>query len=158
MSRSGYTDSCDGFELIRWRGAVAAAIRGTRGQELLHGLASALDAMPDKRLIGGDLINEAGEVCALGSLGVACGRTADMAAVDPEDYEQVARFFNVAEALAREVQYENDECGPWRVETPEARWIRMRRWVQSQLLSEEPPATNAVDPHVASTGKPPTRD
>ena len=43
MSRSGYTDDVDGWDLIRWRGAVTAAIRGTRGQELLHGLAAALD-------------------------------------------------------------------------------------------------------------------
>ena len=28
MSRSGYTDECDGWELVRWRGAVNSAIRG----------------------------------------------------------------------------------------------------------------------------------
>ena len=32
MSRSGYTDECDGWELVRWRGAVNSAIRGKRGQ------------------------------------------------------------------------------------------------------------------------------
>lgn len=136
MSRSGYTDDCDGFALIRWRGAVAAAIRGTRGQELLHGLASALDAMPEKRLIADDLIDADGEVCALGALGLACGRAEAMRAVDPEDYEQVARFFGVAEALAREVQYINDEI-VYR-ETPAARWKRVRRWVDAQITQAKP--------------------
>lgn len=133
MSRSGYTDECDGWDLIRWRGAVAAAIRGTRGQELLHGLASALDAMPDKRLIAEELVNADGEVCALGALGVTCYGVDAVRTVDPEDYEQVARFFGIAEALAREVQYVNDEIVY--AETPEQRWHRVRRWVDSQLLS-----------------------
>lgn len=35
MSRSGYTDDCDGWQLIMYRGAVASAIRGARGQRLL---------------------------------------------------------------------------------------------------------------------------
>lgn len=134
MSRSGYSDDCDGWKLIRWRGAVAAAIRGRRGQELLHGLASALDALPEKRLIDGDLVNEDGEVCALGALGVACGKQQEMQAVDPEDYEQVARFFGVSEALVREIQYLNDECGGYG-DTPEVRWSRMRRWVSEQIVS-----------------------
>lgn len=131
MSRSGYSDDCDGWDLIRWRGAVAAAIRGRRGQELLHGLASALDAMPEKRLIAEKLINDRGEVCALGALGKACGRADAMRWIDPEDRKQVAWFFGIAEALAAEVQYENDECG-WN-ETPEARWRRMRAWVAQQI-------------------------
>lgn len=133
MSRSGYSDDLDQWALIKWRGAVAAAIRGQRGQELLHGLASALDALPEKRLIAHELITDTHEVCALGALGVACQRVEALAAVDPEDYEQVARFFNIAEALAREVQYVNDDCGPWEGETPEARWTRVRRWVAEQI-------------------------
>jgi len=36
MSRSGYVDNGDieQWDLIRWRGAVASAIRGKRGEEL----------------------------------------------------------------------------------------------------------------------------
>ena len=134
MSRSGYSDDCDGFGLIRWRGAVAAAIRGTRGQEMLHGLASALDAMPEKRLITGALIQQ-GEVCALGALGLACGRVEDMQQVDPEDPEQVAGFFGIAEALAKEIQFVNDE---YYDPTPEARWQRMRAWVADCIAEREP--------------------
>lgn len=132
MSRSGYSDDCDGWALIRWRGAVAAAIRGTRGQELLHGLAAALDAMPEKRLIANELITSDGAVCALGALGVACGRVEEMRKVDPEDREQVAGFFGISEALAAEIQFLNDE--QWYGGTPEMRWQRMREWVQKQLI------------------------
>lgn len=138
MSRSNYTEDCDGWAHIRWRGAVASAIRGMRGQQLLHGLASALDAMPEKRLIAESLITAEGEVCALGSLGVACGKADAMREVDPEDPEQVARFFGVSDALVREIQFENDE-GSWADrETPEERWERMRRWVNRHLIIGAP--------------------
>jgi hypothetical protein len=47
MSRSQYIDDCDdNWQLIRWRGMVASAIRGKRGQQFLKDLLAALDAMP----------------------------------------------------------------------------------------------------------------
>jgi hypothetical protein len=36
MSRSGYSDDLENWSLIRWRGAVASAIRGRRGQAFLR--------------------------------------------------------------------------------------------------------------------------
>ncbi|KGC50992.1 hypothetical protein DO66_5867 [Burkholderia pseudomallei] len=36
MSRSGYSDDCGGWSLIRWRGAVNSAIKGARGQKFLR--------------------------------------------------------------------------------------------------------------------------
>lgn len=68
MSRSGYSYDCNGWELIRWRGAVASAIRGKRGQEFLRQLLAALDALPNKRLIRDELVTKDGEVCAIGIL------------------------------------------------------------------------------------------
>jgi len=41
MSRSGYSDDCDVWALIRWRGAVKSAIRGARGQAMLRELIQA---------------------------------------------------------------------------------------------------------------------
>jgi len=118
----------DTWALIRWRGAVESALRGRRGQALLRDLITALDAMPEKRLIQGEL--QAGsEVCALGAIGRMRG--IDMAKMDPEDYERVAPLFGIAEALAREVMYENDE-GDY-LETPERRWERMRKWALDNL-------------------------
>lgn len=120
------------WDMIRWRGAVASAIRGKRGQAFLRELLVALEAMPDKRLITEDLVCE-GEVCALGALGRA--RKLEMSRIDPEDYDGIADAFDIAPALVREIEWENDECGSSR-ETPEERWIRVRAWVRSRLRVE----------------------
>lgn len=135
MSRSGYEDGDDLWSMIRWRGAVQSAIRGRRGQQLLRELAEAMDAMPVKRLIADELEN-GGEYCAMGVVGVA--RVIPLDHIDPEDIERVADTFGIADALAREIVYQNDE-GAFRPreESPEARWGRMRAWVDEQLRSSE---------------------
>lgn len=58
MSRSGYIDDYDddNGSLAMYRGQVASAMRGKRGQAFLRGLLSALDEMPEKRLIAGHLV------------------------------------------------------------------------------------------------------
>jgi hypothetical protein len=140
MSRSGYCDDLDNWQLIKWRGMVASAIRGKRGQQFLRDLLAALDAMPEKALIAEEL-EENGEVCALGSLGRARG--IDMEKLDPTEPEEVASSFNIATCLAQEVVYENDE-GTWqRDETPQQRWERMRKWVVSKL--SQPTAVEAKE-------------
>jgi hypothetical protein len=128
MSRSGYSEECENWDLIRWRGAVKSAIKGKRGQQLLRELLAALDSMPEKRLITEEL-EANGEVCALGCLGRAKG--VDLTDMDPTDSEYVAATFGIAPALAKEIVYENDEGG-WR-ETPEERWTRMRKWVSQSI-------------------------
>jgi hypothetical protein len=40
---------------IRWQGVVKSAIRGKKGQAFLKELLSALDAMPEKKLIAEEL-------------------------------------------------------------------------------------------------------
>jgi hypothetical protein len=129
VSRAGYSEDLDQWSLIRWRGAVMSAIRGKRGQALLREMLAALDAMSDKRLIVRELITEQGDVCALGSVGHARGM--EMSKLDPEEYESIAVAFALPEALVREIEYLNDECG-WK-ETPEQRWARMRAWVAAQI-------------------------
>lgn len=129
MSRSGYSDDIDNWQLIRWRGMVASAIRGRRGQAMLRAMLAALDAMPEKKLVRSELECADG-VCALGALGRSRG--IDLQSLDPECPEQVAAAFDIATPLAREVVYENDEAGPWK-EAPEARWSRMRRWVLAHI-------------------------
>lgn len=135
MSRSDYSEDLDMWDLIRWRGQVASAIRGKRGQKLLRDLAAALDAMPVKALIADELQTEDGAYCALGVLGAA--RNLDMRDLDPQDAKGVSATFDIAPQLAREIVYENDEGG-WHNETPEARWVRMRKWVQSQIPEAKP--------------------
>lgn len=127
MGRSGYSDDCDGWALIRWRGAVASSIRGARGQQFLRDIVTALDAMPIKRLIR-DELEANGDVCALGSVGTMRG--VNMALVDPYDRPAVARLFRIAPALAAETMFENDV---WRHCNPEERWIHMRAWAEGHI-------------------------
>jgi hypothetical protein len=112
-----------------WRGAVASAIRGKRGQAFLKEMLNALDAMPEHKLIANDLENE-GAVCALGAVGKARG--ADMANIDPYDSVTVASLFGVSDALVREIAFVNDEYTCTN-ETPEQRYSMMREWVQKQI-------------------------
>lgn len=138
MSRSGYVyDDCDQWATIKWRGQVASATRGKRGQQMLKDLLVALDALDVKRLTRNELATPYG-VCALGALGMHKGL--EMADVDPEDTQAVGELFNISPALAAEVVYLNDE---WRwvgggPETPEHRWQRMRDWVVSQIRDPAP--------------------
>lgn len=134
MSRSGYNDDIDPWQLIMWRGQVASAIRGSRGQKFFREMAAALDAMTDKALIAHALVKD-GEHCALGVLGEARGIS--IADLDPEDAETVAAKFDIATCLAQETVYMNDEA-MWTAETPAERWVRVRAWVGKQIKAAAP--------------------
>lgn len=134
MSRSGYTDDDDNNTLGLYRGNIRRAKRGKRGQQFLRDLVAALDAMPEKRLIRGDLETDEGAVCALGAL-----RKAKGAALEPlreSDWDALGEAFNVAPMLTREVMFENDgDLGYFdRDETPEQRWQRMRKWAAANIV------------------------
>ncbi len=132
MSRSGYSDDCNQWELIKWRGAVKSAIRGRRGQAFLKEMLMALDDLPEKRLIEGDLVAD-GEVCALGAVGLKRS-IPGILDIDPYDRETIAGIFGIAPALAAEIMYENDDgAGYWSQETPENRWRRVRDWVAGKI-------------------------
>jgi hypothetical protein len=137
MSRSGYNDDCDDmWAHIRWRGAVASAVRGKRGQAFFRELLAALDAMPEKRLIA-QTFGEAGSYC---TLGVVCAARGVEAPAIPDPYDcygdEVPRLasatLNLPQALCAEIMYHNDEGG-WDQETPETRWHRMRNWVAMRI-------------------------
>lgn len=153
MSRSGYMDDCDQWDLIRWRGQVASAIRGKRGQAFLLEMWNAMQALPEHKLIANDLEVE-GAVCAIGSVGKARG--IDMSKLDPDDYDSVAAAFGVPHQLAQEIVFMNDEGfsdeyvegpGPNRFSgpgvwvrirlTPEQRFAKMKKWIEAQLLPVE---------------------
>jgi hypothetical protein len=135
MSRAGYDDDCGGWDLIRWRGAVASAIRGQRGQAFLREMLAALDALPEKRLESSVLVSKTG-CCAMGAVAVARGMDTDK--IDPFEREDVATAFGIAEAMAAEIAYENDHDGWWqRTETPEQRFTRMRAWVVEHIALDD---------------------
>ena len=134
MSRSGYTDDGDHWDMIRWRGAVTAAIKGRRGQAFLRELAAALDALPEKKLIADDLERE-GQVCALGAIGRERGLP--LSEIDPWDREKLAEAFGVAKALALEIEDVNDHVCRYHTLAGEhedaARWRIVREWVAEQI-------------------------
>lgn len=137
MSRSGYTDDYgddEPWRLVMWRGAVKSAFRGKRGQAFLREMEAALDAMPVKELSTHALKDDAGCVCALGA--VADARGLDVTEIDPDNTEAVAATFGVADAMAREIVYMNDE-GTWSRETPAQRWKRMRDWTAARITPTE---------------------
>jgi hypothetical protein len=165
MTRSGYTEDCENdWSMIRWRGAVASAIRGRRGQAFLREMLATLDAMPEKRLIAGDLVFEGlpnwdgeneiivgadelitdrgavvrvGEVCAMGAVGRA--RKLDMSKVDSHEAESVADLFGISGALAKEIAYVNDEDWQYgKKDTSENRFERVHAWVAKHLATDPP--------------------
>lgn len=146
MSRSGYSDDVENWQLIRWRGQVASAIRGKRGQAFLAEALAALDALPRPELIPNDLATE-GAFCMLGAVGHA--RQATMAEVDVEDHEAVAALFAIPHAFACEIMWENDEGGR-SDETSRARWERMRTWLVGHLSGDQPGGDAPVQPDAKS--------
>ncbi|CAN5860230.1 hypothetical protein BH11PSE13_BH11PSE13_12550 [soil metagenome] len=139
MSRSGYTDDYnDEGTGGLWRGAVAAAIKGKRGQALLIEMKAAFEAMPVKELVDNEMEAE-GSFCSLGVVGHQRGM--NMSMMHPEIGRHfVAKSFGIADAMAAEIMFENDEGYhvPWnsalpREETPAHRWSRMHAWVTAQI-------------------------
>lgn len=132
MTSSDYIVGDDNANLAygRYRGAVAGAIRGKRGQAFLKEMVAALDAMDDKRLCTSSLLAQSGDVCALGA--VARSRGMDIPAVDWPPIYEYGPLFGIAEALADEVIYWDHEvygrC------TQDERWLRMRAWAQKHIL------------------------
>lgn len=133
MSRSGYSDDCGGWDLICWRGAVTAALKGKRGQAFLEELAQAMDDMPVKELVA-DRLEADGQFCTIGVIGAKRG--VEMSKLDANDREAVAEAFGIAPAMAAEIVFMNDEAS-WQKETPEQRWVRMRKWVADNLKGEQ---------------------
>lgn len=136
FGRSGYSDDGDEtIPLAMWRGTVASATRGKRGQKFFRDLVAALDAMPTKRLVEGELQTNEGEVCALGSLGKHRG--VDVDKLDTEDPYALGAAFDIASQLAQETMYENDEASEGL--TPEQRWTRVRAWAAAQVRATPEP-------------------
>jgi hypothetical protein len=157
MNRSGYTEGEeDNWQWIKWRGAVASAIRGKRGQAFIRDLKTALEAMPDKKLIEKELMNTEGDVCAIGCIMKARG--IDTATLDVDDYEHIAHLLGVNEKLVQEIEWENDNARVFRVgpyvgsgraaltfldTAPETRWRILHNWCERNLQNDRGGASDA---------------
>jgi hypothetical protein len=148
VSRSGLSenDGDDNWNFIRYRGQVASAIRGKRGQAFLRELRAALLTMPKKELLNGGF-SRGGEVCALGSVALRRKLKAGIAretalkqleAEFPEENNyscagDVAPKFGIADVLAAEIMWTNDsEYGA--DQSPKGRWKAMYRWVRENIV------------------------
>lgn len=139
MSRAGYTDDLDdNWAWVCWRGAVKSAMRGKRGQAFLIELRGSLEAMEVKELVSG-AFEAKGQHCTLGVIGHARG--IDLEILKPEtnyewdewDWESIAKTFGIAEAMAREIMFMNDEPA-WLETTPSKRWESMHQWITTQIV------------------------
>lgn len=144
MSRSGYDDcddGCDSNDLNLYRANVDRAFAGKRGQAFLKEMLAAMDALPNEKLIPSIMQDESGEVCAIGAVGKARFLDMDYLNALAEDGDLdlgrwVAKKFGIAECMARDIMYWNDEV--CRRETPKGRFIRMRKWIEGQIKAEAP--------------------
>lgn len=140
MGRSGYGEyECDSNMEFLWPSIIKRSIKGKRGQAFLRELARELDAMPVKRLIKDAVVTPEGECCTMGVVFKARGIDAER--FNEEYAWEYASTLGIARSLAQEIAYENDEK-PYppldHEETPEERWVRMRKWVDKQLGDELP--------------------
>lgn len=131
MSRHGYSDECENYAM--WRGIIASASRGKRGQAFFRALLEALDAMPTKELVEGELQTDEGAVCALGCLGKHKG--VDLATLDTEDWHQLGDLFDIAPQLAQEVMFVNDS--QYQRANSVERWRIVRSWAALQIVVTE---------------------
>ncbi|MGB1013393.1 MAG: hypothetical protein ACPG4T_04600 [Nannocystaceae bacterium] len=133
-SRSGYSDDGWGsreerWQGIRYRGAVASALRGKRGQKFLRDLIEALDAMPVKKLISGGPVTPDG-CCAMGA--VMLLRGLEVSSQYDSLAAQLAEPLDIAEAMAQEIAFENDGDLDY-IKSDADRWTKMRRWAEGNL-------------------------
>jgi len=92
-----------------------------------------MDAMPCKELIAEELINSEGKCCAIG---VVCkSRNLDVSEVDYEDAESVGNVVGIAQSMAAEIEYINDDDFAWSEETPSERWNRVRKWIADNMIN-----------------------
>jgi hypothetical protein len=145
VSRSGYSEDLDTLDLGRWRGVVASATRGKRGQRFFRDLVAALDALPEKRLVKNELETRDGVYCALGALGRRKGL--DLGQVDTYDHDELGEKFDIASQLAQETMFVNDEDFCHHRETDDQRWQRVRAWAVKQIV---PTAEELAKPEVSN--------
>lgn len=134
MVECDFYDQSEQWAYICFRGAVKSAIRGKRGQAFLKELIKALDAMPEKKLIEGELHRE-GEYCAIGTVGAARG--VDLDNLDVSDYDKLGEVFGISSKLVQEIEWINDELIHAKdSEKDERRWQVVRDWAEAQLTEE----------------------
>lgn len=130
------------FEL--WQANCVRSLKGKDGQAELRVLRDALLALPEKRLIHGSLVDEDGEVCAIGAYVKHKGLDLEKFAPD-RGTDEVGIAAGMPRLVAWKVVEENDHVlhdtwrpeGGYRLLTPEERYEGMLAWVESLLTPED---------------------
>lgn len=153
-----YSDETTENQALLWEANLRRAVEGKRGQKALRELEAALLAMPEKRLIEGDICRD-GAVCAIGAAAayrkVQQGKTWKQAMTElpqpPEPDEDglidddendvyatmafAKRELAIVGVLAWRIAEVNDEWG-WSGKSPEDRYRFVLGWVQKQIKAE----------------------
>jgi hypothetical protein len=141
-----------------WQANCQRSINGKAGQKALRELEQALVALPDKRLIAGELQTADGEVCAIGAL--LKYRGIEKTEADPEEMEEVGIELGLPPLVAWKVVCQNDieidgryleVFGPHHPTyrfagrdmrlvsvTPGERYEKMLAWVRKQIQEATP--------------------
>lgn len=119
------------------RSKINRALKSKRGQAFLVELAAQMDYMPNRALINSALIEESGGYCAIGV--VSKSRNLDVSKIDPYDPKSVGIALKINHMIVAEIAYINDE-GVSFEETPQQRWVRVRKWVWDTISREIKPS------------------
>lgn len=136
----------------RWEHNVRTTFRGKRGQTMLAELEEALVAMPEHRLIFGDIvrptlrcINDEGdletvvEACAIGAFALHKGITVvdiqRLYSPDDDSTAELGKLCGMSYTMAWRIGQENDD---WPKLTPEQRWEHIVKWVHEQRVFANP--------------------
>lgn len=158
--RIGYSDEEDyPGQFGLWQGNCQRSLKGRAGQAALRELEAALLALPDKRLIAEELMDDNGAVCGIGAVAKFRGViTEEMRAQGEHDMEGVGVDLGMPRLVAWKIVEMNDlqfsgtnllfAEGPYRwpaeqpyayIEvTPEQRYERMLKWVREQITPAVP--------------------
>ena len=132
MNRSGYVQQTEANrkDYKEWRGRIKTLLCYSSVQALLGKLAQALDDMPVKELIAGELISGSGQVCAIGALCQSQGIThTQVKDIKLDDVHEIAALIQAPYEIVAEIEAINDEKFA-RDPSPAYRWRRVRDWVE----------------------------
>jgi hypothetical protein len=119
-----------------WQANCERSLHGKQGQEELRELRAALLALPEKRLIVGELEDSEGGICAIAAYGKHKGL--DLLRFDMDhDSDEVGIAGGMPPLVAWKVVEMNDL--QFDQLTPERRYQKMLAWVESKLAGPQAP-------------------
>ena len=142
-------------QALLWEANLERSLKGRKGQAALRELEAALLALPDKRLIANQTVDDGGSVCAIAALAQHRGYKGDLSLPKEPDYDKddfeywdeyeyqeaveaamlkIAADLGVPRMVASAIIYENDDTY---ISTPEQRYTKMLRWTQRHLILQE---------------------